>query len=195
MMLRSRTGPWATRRTFLVFLGAGLLVPALTNAKAKATPRSIKTSTRSNRTASAMIAHSKKTGGHLTTRHIGQPRAFLKNRARADRRKVAVAVRNKVPVAKRPRTRKEFSTFKDEKAAQKALARAIEANRASLRDMMKKGKSRQTIRVPVNSSAGTVYRTKTNSFHPPTQAIFPLVRVGNRIIAKTGMLTAEGARK
>lgn len=195
MMLRSSAGPWATRRSFLTFLGAGLLVPALANAKVSAAARGSKTSARSNRTASAMITHSKKTRGHLTTRHVGQPRAFLKKRARADRRKVAAAVRSKVPVAKRPRTRKEFSTFKDEKAAQKALARAIEANRGSLRDMMKKGQTRKTIRVPVNSSAGTVYRTKTNSFHPPTHAIFPLQRVGNRIIAKTGMLTAQGARR
>lgn len=195
MTLRSRVDTRATRRTFLAFLGAGLLAPALANAKVSAAARGSKTSTRSNRTASAMIAHSKKTRGHLTTRHIGQPRAFLKKRARADRRKFMAAVRNKVPIAKRPRTRKEFSTFKDERAAQKALARAIEANRSSLRDMMKKGQTLKTIRVPVKSSAGTVYRTKTNSFHPPTHAIFPLQRVGNRIIAKTGMLTAQGARR
>jgi len=142
-----------------------------------------------------MISHSKKTRGHLTTRHVAQPRAFLKKRARADRKRFAAAVRKGVPVAKRPRTRKEFSTFKDERAAQRALARAIEANRGKLRDMMMKGRRHTKISVPVNSSAGTVYRTKTRTFHPPTKAIFPIQRVGNRIIAKTGFLTAEGASR
>jgi hypothetical protein len=183
-----------TRRGFALLLASALVAPGLASAKVSAAARS-SASARSNRTASAMIRHSRQTRGHLTTRHIGQPRAFLKKRARADRRRTATAARAGVPVAKRPRTRKEFSTFKDERAAQKALARAIEANRGALRDMMRKKKKDAVLRVPVNSSAGVVYRTKSRTFHPPTQAVFPIQRVGNRLIAKTGYLTAQGARR
>lgn len=94
----------------------------------------------------------------------------------------------------KPKRRKEFSTFKDEKAAQVALARAIDANRGMLRDMMKAGHTRKTISVLVNRDAGVVYKTGAKRFAQPKRAVFSVQRIGRRLVLKTGYLTSQGRK-
>jgi len=155
-------------------------------------------SQRSMATARSMISHSKKTRGHLTKHHIGRTRSYLQSRAKAPPLQYQFAKARgasaKTLKNLKPRKRKEFSTFKDEKAAQAALARAIDKNRSSLRGMMNAGHTRKTISVPVRGGAGTVLKTKSGAFVKPQRAVFALQRVGRRLVVKTGYLTAQGRK-
>ena len=195
---------YVTRRLFMIgsltmTLKGTFAMPAIANSKGARTTGSTKgsrPSTRSMSTAKSMITNSKKTNGHLTRHHVGRSRSYLKTRAAAPPVKSAFkdssqqGTKGKL-ASKRPAKRKEFSTFKDEKAAQLALARAIERNRKVLRTMLKEGYTRKTIRTPVPKSAGVVYKTKSKTFASPTYAVFPMRRVGRRILPVTGYLTSE----
>ncbi len=158
-------------------------------------------STRSMTTARSMISQSQKSNGHLTRHHIGRPASYLKMRANAPVVREAFKTASARPGSKatKPGTktsfkRKEISSFKDERAAQVALARAIEGNRAELRTMMASKHTRKTITTAVPNSAGQVWVSGANRLQPPARAIFAIQRVGNRLICKTGYLTTEGAK-
>ncbi len=158
-------------------------------------------STRSMTTARSMISQSQKTNGHLTRYHIGRPASYLKTRAntpilREAFKTAAARPGSKVakPGSKTNFKRKEVSSFKNEKAAQVALARAIEGNREALRSMMVNKHTRKTITTAVPKSAGQVWVSGSNRFQPPARAIFSIQRVGNRLICKTGYLTTEGSK-